>query len=708
MFNYENYGIYEKLARTGYQEINSDMINSDNIDDHIKWILNIASDGIETEEFKRMKIRMTFADNYTCSIYISYYIFNLFHWCSIVNMGDLIYSKHIFFPENITMGYTNKYINTWNVAPYYGLVDKIKLNNSIDDSLSKYKKINKFALYLCNTIDLVDDIKLMKSNKLVYDIMHCDLSGLSLEDAKAEGMRLTKQLINIIYNDPNHCFGEMFRTGVGINTKQYKENCVNVGPKPNGEGGIFSSPINSNLMYQAGLKELLYMFIEYSGGRQAQIINQKNVGNSGAFARILKLNSMDTYLNEDPNYICGTRNFLEITIKNEKLLRFFSGMTYRENKNGIDMILSETDTDMIGRTLYFRSAATCASHASGNGVCHCCYGKMAYGNSDINIGIMATELLSSVLTQMLLSAKHLLEAVIKKIVWTDGFDTFFTIDCNEVSLNHNIPGFNNYKIVINMNPDEDIFMEEDYDEVDFNKYMSNVKIETPDGQLLLFESATKDNLYLSYTFLEMIDKRSNETDDDGILKIPFKDIDETTMFLINIGNNQLSDALNHLQKILNNAAETNKYTLSGMIQTFMETVIESNISIQATHCALIISNQLRSKDDVLSMPKWEVENEDYQILTLNASLKKSFSVTKTLLYSYINELLCSPLTYRKTKPSSADLLFMPKPQEFLNNDTIIDAKKLEATKDLRPGIIMIGEEQKEVNDFKKIQYNPNR
>lgn len=692
--NYEYYGVYETLARNGYQELSTLTINNSNIADHIEWILNIFRDGVETDEFKRMKLRVTFADNYTCSIYISYYLFNLFHWSSIVAMDGLIYSKHIYFPENVTMGYNARYINEWSVRDNYGLVDKIRLNRAINTALAYYKHINEFSFYLCNTIALEDDIKLMKANREVYDIMHCDLSGLSLEDIKAEGVRLTKRLIDIIYHDPYHCFGEMFRTGVGINAKQYKENCVNVGPKPNGEGGIFSAPVNSNLMYQAGLKNLLNMIIEYSGGRQAQIINQKNVGTSGAFARILKLNSMDTFLNQDPNYVCNTKNFIPITLKDEKLLKFFAGMTYRTHQNGIDYVLDERDSSLIGETLLFRSAMTCASHARGDGICHCCYGKLAYGNSDVNIGIMGAELLSSVLTQMLLSAKHLLEAIIKKMTWTneEEFWNIFSLDCNEISLNANTD-LSKYKMVISVEEEGDIRLEEDYDDIDFNQYMVQINIEYPDGSIRTYETSNGDHLYLTLVFNELIRKRLNEVDDDGFIKIPLSDLGDMSLFLITIGNNQLSDALNKLQKILNNSKETGKYSKDEILQVFMETIIESNIRIQATHCAVILSNQIRSKEDPLLMPRWEYEDEEYQILTLNGALKKSPSISKTLTYSHIDEMLYSPLTYRKTKPSVMDLIFMTKPQEFLNNDTILDAEEVEASRYLRPGIIMLNQEE---------------
>ena len=64
---------------------------------------------------------------------------------------------------------------------------------------------------------------------------------------------------------------------------------------------------------------------------------------------------------------------------------------------------------------------TCESAAKGQGICYKCYGELAYVNKDINPGRYASEKLSAELTQRLLSAKHLLETVIKKIQWCKEF-----------------------------------------------------------------------------------------------------------------------------------------------------------------------------------------------------------------------------------------------------------------------------------------------
>ena len=75
----------------------------------------------------------------------------------------------------------------------------------------------------------------------------------------------------------------------------------------------------------------------------------------------------------------------------------------------------------------------------GSGVCYKCYGDLGHTNKDISIGRIATELITSQYTQKRLSAKHLLETVIKIIKWVPQFNDFFEVaNVNEISLKNDI------------------------------------------------------------------------------------------------------------------------------------------------------------------------------------------------------------------------------------------------------------------------------
>ena len=86
------------------------------------------------------------------------------------------------------------------------------------------------------------------------------------------------------------------------------------------------------------------------------------------------------------------------------------------------------------------------------------------------------------------------------------------------------------------------------------------------------------------------------------------------------------------------------------------------------HLEVILSNQIRKfieeKEDILERPDWGIPNVKYSLVTLNKALNANPSITTTLEYQNFKKNIIDPLTYKKTKPSGNDLIFMEKPQEF--------------------------------------------
>ena len=55
-------------------------------------------------------------------------------------------------------------------------------------------------------------------------------------------------LVNLIKNSDNHCLSDFFRSGEGINLKQFKEVAVSIGTKPDGNGQVYPSIIDSSFI----------------------------------------------------------------------------------------------------------------------------------------------------------------------------------------------------------------------------------------------------------------------------------------------------------------------------------------------------------------------------------------------------------------------------------------------------------------------------
>jgi hypothetical protein len=430
--NLKNYNMYAEFVKNPKEfTVDVSSINMQNWNDNFTGILNILRDGIETDFVQNTFLKLDFGNNKVIDLSITDYFFNLIMWYLIVRTGEQIKPRHLFFEEAITRKAIKNYIDKFFIEVNRKKLSNIELNNIIDDTLHQYAKVDIFYAYLANTINLEDTISLMKQNDEFNNIIHADLSNIPLEDVRDVGQNLTSRAIDIMKNSKHllgydHCLADSWRAKEGINEKQYKEFAINIGSKPNGMGGVYPVIINKSFI-TGGVNDLMSYLIESSTGRIAQILSKNNVGDSGHFARLLGLNNTDTFLHEDPNYVCDTKNFQEQYITKDNL-KMFKDRYYRRIPNGMEYIIKETDTFLIGETILLRSPMTCASHTRGEGICYRCYGDLAYTNNDINIGKIAAEEISSKLTQILLSAKHLLETVIKKIEWTESFFDYFEIE----------------------------------------------------------------------------------------------------------------------------------------------------------------------------------------------------------------------------------------------------------------------------------------
>lgn len=669
-FHLKNYGIYSELIENGSIDIYTKILNEDNIDDHFKWIINIMYDGIETEKVRNCKVRIHYTDKKQVTMHIVDYMFNLMMWSIIVSSGESIssfYQWNTMF-EPITKKSIKKYIDNKFIRRNIRTIDTIKMNQSIDNGIGKFRDLENFQMYLANTVNLEDTIDLMNKYPEFNDTIHFSVDGIPLEDVKDAGMKATRTQIEYIKNS-DHCLKDSFLAGEGINAKQYKEVSVNIGTKPNGQGGVFPHSIQGSFI-NGGLKTVEEIVVESSIGRIAQILQKQNVGQSGAFARNLGLNNQDAKLHPDPTYVCDTKHFEEIVIENEDMLDEFDMRYYRTNPNGIDKRIDATkDKHLIGQLIYLRSPMTCASAAREQGICYRCYGDLAFANRDINIGQIAAELLSSIYTQILLSAKHLLESAIVKMHWTEGFFDLFNVEYNQITLKDEV-NYKGYKLII-----EDDFEDEDDSEdiesdMDLTSYVLYFDIVYPNGERKTIKSSDSDNEADSiYLHQDLIDYMNTiGTNDDGVYELDMNKMKDKQLFVIDVKNNELSRTMKAIKNIIDNKKSTKSYNRNTILSDFIKTNLSGNIKINSVHFEVLLMNQMRSGSDILELPNWSAIDEDYQILTLSESLINNRSITKRLQYSKISRSLIHSSNRRLHATSNMDVFYMEQPQKFITDE----------------------------------------
>lgn len=664
--NLENYGVYKDLAENGYQIIHTKDLNNENIDLHFQWIINILSDGIEKKEVQNMKIHIVFPDD-ELDLYIVQYMYNLMFWTLIVCAGEPIMSYHLFFEKVITKGKIKDYVDTNFIRRNITKMDLISLNQNIDRCIGKFRDLENFQMYLCNTLDFKDMTDFMSDYPEFNQIIHTDINGVPMEDVKEEGMKAVSKMMEYITKaDRDHSLKYPFIAKEGVNVKQFKEVAVNIGTKPNGQGGVFPHPITTSFI-NGGLQTPEDVIVDSSIGRIAQILQKQNVGQSGAFARRLGLNNQDSRLHHDPEYICDTINLETVTIKNKDILEMYDMRYYRFTENGMEYRLDCTkDQHLIGQTLLFRSPMTCASAARGKGVCYRCYGDLAYANRNINIGQIAAELLSSIYTQTLLSAKHLLESAIIKMEWTPEFHNFFNVEFDQILLKDNVD-YRKMKLIFDDIIDDDSDEEnEDGGGMSESSFVYSFIVRMGNGTEYVMRTNNSDPIYLHNDLIELMN--NEEIGEDDTYEIDMEKLKDISIFIMDIQNDELSKVMKQVKNLIDNKTTIKSHDRNSILETFIDTNLAGRIKINAVHFEILLMNQIRSFNDILELPDWSSPEEPYQIIALGNALTDNLSVTVRLQSPKLKRNLNHPSNRRLYKPSNMDLFCMEHPQDFINKE----------------------------------------
>ena len=681
LYQEQFYYPYKDLCETGRQDIYTKDINKMNINQHFQSMINIMKDGIEQQEVQNMMVHIIFEDDIDIDLSIFDYTINLMMWQLCTNIDQPILSVHLFFFEDISRRNIKEYIDNVFVDKYRKQLRFIDMNQIIDDVIGKFRDLRQFQMYLANTLNLEDTIDLMRKYPEFNETIHFDVSGIPLEDIKDAGMDATNTQIKYIKNS-NHCLRDSFRTGEAISPKQYKEVAVNIGTKPDGQGSVFPHPIYHSFM-NGGLQTPEELCIESSVGRVAQILQKTNVGESGAFARNLELNNQDTRLHPDPNYICNTQNFEEVVIDNATKLQMYDLRYYRENPLGVDKLLeAKKCKDLVGKKLYFRSPMTCASASRGHGICYKCYGDLAYSNQEVNIGQIAAEALSSIYTQILLSAKHLLESLVVKMNWEKAFYDTFVITFNTIAVREDL-NLKGWKLIIS----EELKTEEDFDDASYSYYINSFSVKRPNGETVKIHTSESDNIYFSQEFIDLVlaakpksisldEDVDIEDDEESSIEFDLNDLKELPMlFVMQIRNNELSRTMDQIKKLIDNKSIIQSHNRNTILEEFIRTNISGGIKLNAVHFEILLMNQIRAIDNELDKPDWSIPYQAYQILTLSKSLSNNPSITVRLESNKIQQALRNPQNRYIRQPAITDLFFMEQPQEYLDEDMVSDEYK---------------------------------
>ena len=277
-----------------------------------------------------------------------------------------------------------------------------------------------------------------KNNPEFSEVLNFNISDENESFATMiDEISVNREKLQHFLENTDSCYRPMILSGSGFNFKQASQIFNLIGPKPDIFGNIHKHPILTNFLN--GLTCVDDFYVNADNCRKALITNFTSVKDSGYLTRILSMLCLDTKLSETECCTTSVDNLPSVYIKNKFILKKYKNRNMWDEETKSFKVVGMNE-DLIGKTIKVASPMTCTCK---DGICKTCYGELYKtvtkmtlkdGRTVVaNIGLIAVLLLTEVLTQMLLSTKHLLEAKTGKLDWK-GLDKYFDIYSSSLNL----------------------------------------------------------------------------------------------------------------------------------------------------------------------------------------------------------------------------------------------------------------------------------
>lgn len=587
-------------------------------------------ENINNEDERRRKITFKLRHR-EFKLRLSKFVSNTILWSALKVLKVEIRKRHI-FKGAWTEDKINNYLNDYVISPHISIFNKEKLNIICATAQEAFTRISdEMGIVLGSTIDLYSDIKLMRENPEYNELLTGALpDNVQLDNVEDILMSKLNDITNIIKENPEHCLYPYIQAKQGVSPAQLKEYHAGVGTKPDGNGSIFPKAVKESFLQ--GVSSISGHYIESTKGRIAQVMSKNNVGSTGDLARKFNLLNRDTTLHPDEEFDCGTTNYLKVEIrdiKDAELIKLrYVKLHYFDN----EFIVNKDNIEsLVGKTILMRSPHHCASEK----VCKKCYGELYYLNRDIVAGQFGASQCTNSITQLMLSAKHVLKSNAVKMAFPDDIEKLFSFRANILIADN----FSGYTLIIE--PSE---IEYDGESASINTI--SIKDDST-GEIYNFD-IDDNNIYLTE---DVISKLQGET---------IEYISPTTgmeLFYIEFKNNEISELFTNVKGLINTNNGVDK-TLEEFYSAGRD-ILCRRLNIPTIHYEIATRMQIRSNSDILKLPDWRLPNNtNYRILTVNNALLKYPSVSVSLSFQKLKNQLHNPYSFKKSYASQLDPFFM--------------------------------------------------
>lgn len=268
----------------------------------------------------------------------------------------------------------------------------------------------------------------------------------------------------------------------------------------------------------------------------------------------------------------------------------------------------------------------------------------------------------------------------QKIELGEDFDKYFILDGNQIIFDSNTDYEEVEDLYIRVCSDD---LSVDLDEYSLEYASNNYSEDVEDGEFITSEELLCSKFYITdedgevlYEIKEKNDSVFTVTDymyklmqnskyqiNKKNVLIPMRDLEEDSLFSIDINNAELNKTLNLMKDLLEKEDHQDCTTVDDLLAKFNRLLIDGGIDIHVVHMEVIIRNLMRSLEDSTRLPDYEID-EPYQIYTVKKALMRHPSPLVSIAFERVKEQIKGVLLYRKRGNSMFDKLFMEKYCDF--------------------------------------------
>ncbi len=614
-------------------------------------LLDILKYGFERKEIRHKIVRFKIHrdDNKYLSLTIPNFISNMILWRSFMDIDrqDILDESYVFNFRPFVMQQVVDYINDKILPIHPG--DFYSMNKSVDEIWYAMIAISyAFTPLMGMGISNFDIMEMEERNPELTHLMNEDIDeNMQPKEIEDSLKNRIHKIVDIIINDTGYNnFKPLYSAGNILSMGQSTEIWVRMGTKADIEGHTIPFPINTNFL-SGGLTKAAYIFINALAGRRASILSKNEMSDPGSFSKRLNwICTPASFLRKDYEECDSFRPVL-YNIRDERYLKCMNGRYYYDNGK-LKKVDYKKDTDLIGKVLPFRDPCTCNSK---DGICHICYGDLFDINKDLfSVGSLAATKTGEPLGQSVLSTKHEQETHSDEIILPDEVNNLFELISGELTLQDtdNIEG--ELYVVLG-----DVTIEEG-DDIEMY-YCSTFSIFDKDKNIIahINEGDSKSTFYLSETMISRYKKLKDKSD-----PILISDLEDETVFAIQIANKEAMGALKSLRSILDSPTHGGATTVDELCQLFVDTLMEIGIKYDFCHASTILRAILRKKTNIEEFPEWGRNDnlDDYTILTIRKGLMFNPSPIVRICSGYLRKQLTTMDLFSMTGTSHLDPLFV--------------------------------------------------